>query len=122
MPNEVFTDATLHPTEILAGDSDEFVIALTVGEGYTPGASRIILDFPGMVGMSRPSLSHQESDGFMEAYVSNPHVTYTKRLWDMEKNGFVTPARNTAPRRPWGPHCALRPGSLSVSRRSRPPG
>ena len=86
----IFSEATLSPTEVLAADTVEFVIRLVVGPGYTPGQSRLIFDFPATVGMSRPSRMHVEDDGFLSAYVSNPDVTYTERVWDMEIADFAS--------------------------------
>jgi hypothetical protein len=82
--NTVFTQAELAPNRVQAGDSVEFVIRLGVGEAYTPNPSRIVFDFPATLGMSRPSLFHREDNGFVEVYVSNPEVTYEKRIWDVE--------------------------------------
>ncbi len=53
-------EAELTPTLVLAGDSIEFVINLVVGSEYTAGPSRIVFDLPATLGMSRPSLLHQE--------------------------------------------------------------
>lgn len=86
----IFDTATLTPTEVLAGDTAVFVIRLTLGRDYTPDASRLILDFPGTLGMSRPSRMHQEEDGFVTVRVSNPDVTYHIGIWDMEIRDFVS--------------------------------
>jgi len=93
--SDVFSQANLSPEAVNAGDSYEFVITLTVGEGYTVGPSRIIFDFPATLGMSRPSLMHREDHGFVEVYLSNPDVTYTKRNWDMELVDFATRERTS---------------------------
>ncbi len=85
-----FDAAYVTPTEVLAGDTSEFVVCLTVGEAYTPDASRLILDFPGTLGMSRPSRMHQEENGFVTARVSNPDITYDLGIWDMEIRDFVS--------------------------------
>ncbi len=95
MSQSVFAAATLTPTDVLAADSQEFVITLTIGSGYTAGPSRIVLDLPGTVGYSRPSLSHTEDHGYMEAYVSNPDVTYAKRNWDMEITDFASRTKSS---------------------------
>jgi hypothetical protein len=92
---EVFAQATVSPTETVAGDSYEFVITLVVGAGYTDGPSRIVYDFPATLGMSRPSLMHREDHGFVEVYVSNPTVTYVKRNFDMELVDFGTRDRTS---------------------------
>jgi hypothetical protein len=81
--SDIFQHASLTPTEVRAADSTEFVIHLTIGSAYTSGPSRLIFDFPGTLGMSRPSRMHQEDHGFVTATVSNPHVGYDLRIWDM---------------------------------------
>ncbi len=86
----IFKKAQLSPGAVIAGDNAEFIIKLTVGKEYTPSASRIIFDFPATLGQSRPALMHHEDFGYMEVYVSNPDVTYVKRLWDMELSDFAS--------------------------------
>ena len=86
----IFDTAYLTPTEVLAGDTTEFIIHLTVGQDYTRDASRLILDFPATLGMSRPSRMHQEDTGFVTARLSNPDVTYHIGIWDMEIRDFAT--------------------------------
>jgi hypothetical protein len=81
--------AELSACTVTAGDSAEFIITLTVGKGYTSGPSRLVYDFPATLGQSRPSLRWQEDFGYIEVYVSNPNVTYTKRIWDVEAAEFV---------------------------------
>ncbi len=80
----VFSRAKISPNRVTAGDSDEFVVKLTVGPGYAKDASRLIVDFPGVMGQSRVSLWHNEDHGWAEVYVSNADVTYDKKLWDIE--------------------------------------
>lgn len=80
----IFDTAKLLPNEVFAGDSLEFVIQLTVGPEFTPGPSRLIFDMPGVMGQSRVSMWHNEDHGYINAYVSNPDVTYVKKLWDIE--------------------------------------
>ena len=41
MADRILTSATLSPASVLAGDSAEFVITLTIGEDYTRNESRI---------------------------------------------------------------------------------
>ena len=94
----VFQEAKLAPEKVVAGDSVEFVITLTVGDEYTPKPSRIVYDFPGLLGTSRPSLYFQEDNGYCEVYVSNPEVTYRKRLWNIALGDFVDKENNN--RRP----------------------
>ncbi|MGC9347725.1 MAG: DUF3604 domain-containing protein [Anaerolineae bacterium] len=91
----IFRDATLTPQRVLAGDSAEFIIRLTLGPDYTPDISRLIFDFPGTVGMSRPTRMHQESDGYVTARVSNPDVTYELGVWDMEIADFTSRERRS---------------------------
>lgn len=91
----IFKNVTLTPTSVLAADSVEFVIHLTLGEDYTASASRLVFDCPGTVGMSRPSRMHQEDHGYVTARVSNPYVTYQLRIWDMEIADFTTRTRGS---------------------------
>jgi hypothetical protein len=86
----VFRETTLTPDRVLAGDTTEFIIRLTLGADYTTGASRLIFDFPGTVGMSRPTRMHQESDGYVTARVSNLDVAYDVGVWDMEIADFTS--------------------------------
>jgi len=85
----VFSEATISPNEIVAADSAEFIIKLTIGSGYTAEPSRIIFDFPGLVGTSRPTRQHQEEHGYVQAYVMNPDVGYDLRIWDLEGQTIV---------------------------------
>jgi hypothetical protein len=91
----IFSSATLSPTEVLAGDSTEFVITLIVGPDYTPGSSRLIVDCPATVGMSRPTILHQEEHGYLSAALSNPQVSFCTRVWDMEIGDFPTMERGS---------------------------
>lgn len=93
MTDQVFSSVTLTPDTVAAGETTEFVITLIVGPGYTGGASRIVLDFPATIGMSRPTLWHFEDFGFITAYVSNPHVDYALNVWDLETTDFVGPGK-----------------------------
>ncbi len=95
MSLEIWKHATLQPTEILAGDSNEFVITLVVGRDYTADPSRIVFDLPATLGMSRPSLMHNEDSGFVRAYVSNPEVTYARHNWDIEIADFASRERSS---------------------------
>jgi Protein of unknown function (DUF3604) len=87
---QLFKSATLTPEEILAGDSDEFVIKLIVGAGYTAGkSSRIIFDFSCTLGTSCPTRQVNEAAGYVEAYLDNPLASYELRCWDIDKQYFV---------------------------------
>ncbi len=66
-----------------------FRIHLTIGPDYAPGKTRLVFDFPATVGMSRPSLMHQEDYGYLQAYVSNAQVRYDLRVWDLEIQDFA---------------------------------
>ncbi|OGV37200.1 MAG: hypothetical protein A2020_08440 [Lentisphaerae bacterium GWF2_45_14] len=90
MKKEYFKKWELTPTETVAGNSYEFIIKLTMGKDYTNRKSRLVFDFPGTLGMSRPALLHQEEPGFVEAYISNPKVDYEARIWDMEIADFAS--------------------------------
>ncbi len=90
MPEKIFKSIEISPKEIYAGDSAEFVIRLRIGPDYTAGPSRIVLDLPGTLGMSRPDLMHSEGDGYFNAVVSNPRVRYTRNIWDMEISDFIS--------------------------------
>jgi len=89
MKTNVFQSAILRPNRVPAGDSVEFVITLTVGAEYTRGTSRLVFDFPGMLGTSRPSLYFQEDSGYCEVYLDNPDVTCVKRLWNIALADFI---------------------------------
>ncbi len=90
MPCNFFKTVELTPTEVLAGDSVQFVISLMIAEQYTPGPSRVIFDLPAQLGTSRPTQRHHEDGGFIRARVSNPHVEYTLRIWNMQTREFMT--------------------------------
>ena len=89
MSQEVFRKAEITPSEISAGDSDEFIIRLVVGPGYTDGPSRLMLDFDATLGTSCPTRLINEASGYVETYVTNPEVAYTMRIWDMALRRFV---------------------------------
>jgi hypothetical protein len=86
---DIFADATITPTEIPAGDSDEFVIRLVVGPDYPDRATRIVFDFMGMLGTSCVTAECNEESGYVEAYVSNPDVTWTRRCWSVDRAKFA---------------------------------
>ncbi len=86
---EVFTMATITPTEVLAADSAEFVIRLEVGPGFQSAVSRIVFDFMQRLGTSSPSIWLNEDSGYVEAYLSNPYATFRKRLWDLPKEQWM---------------------------------
>ena len=87
--SEIFQSAELTPTEILAGDSDEFVARLVIGADYTDGPSRLLFDLGAMLGTSCPSMDVNEASGYVEVYCSNPDITWAKRLWDFDHQHFV---------------------------------
>ncbi len=87
---DVFSRASITPSEVWAGDSEEFIIRLTVGNDYTPGPSRLILDFMCMLGASCPTTEVNEASGYVEVYVDNPDVTYVKHCWSLETREFET--------------------------------
>lgn len=93
----VFTEATITPEAIGAGDSAEFIVRLVVGPGYSREATRIVYDFSAMLGTSCPTLEINEASGYVEVYVSNPDVTYTKAIWDVRK-GYLVSRDNPATR------------------------
>ncbi|MBD3239475.1 MAG: DUF3604 domain-containing protein [Chitinivibrionales bacterium] len=95
MTTQIFTESSLSPTNVVAGDSACFSIRLTIGDDYTEGPSRIVFDFPATVSMSRPTRLHQEESGYLEALVSNPHVRYSLRVWDMEILDFPTKTKTS---------------------------
>ncbi len=90
MSRNIFKETSLSPRAISAGDSAEFIIRLIAGPDFTKEKSRIIFDFPGTLGMSRPGLMHQEESGFVQVYVSNPETGYQLRVWDMEIADFIS--------------------------------
>lgn len=87
----VFEHITITPTVIPAGDTDTLTLTLTLGAGYTRGESRIIFDMPATIGMSRPTLNHDEEPGFTRVYISNPRIAWKKAVWDIEGQRLVTP-------------------------------
>jgi hypothetical protein len=95
MPLSIFQDTQLSPKALRAAETAPFIITLQIGPDYTPGPSRIIFDFPGTVGMSRPSLAHQEDFGYIQAYVNNPEVAWKLRLWDTEIVDFVSRGKSS---------------------------
>ena len=89
MAKNVFREATLTPDAVEAGNSYEIIIRLVAGEAYADGPTRLVVDFPTPLGTSKPSLYHAEDPGYVEARVSNPDVSYTKRLWSPERREFM---------------------------------
>ena len=75
---QIFSRTTLSPTEVAAGDSTEFIIRLVVGPDYPDQPTRIVFDCQDMLGTSCPNARMNEEPGYVEAYVSNPDVTYAK--------------------------------------------
>lgn len=88
MPDAVLS-AEITPTDVVAGESTEFIIRVTVQDGYTEGPSRLIYDFSAMLGTSCPTLWVNEAGGYVELYVSNPRVDYRKRCWDLDYRYFT---------------------------------
>lgn len=86
----VFQDAVISPDDVVVGQSHEFAIRLTVGAEYPNRPTRIVYDFPGQLGFSRPTRLHHELDGYLQAYVSNPRVGYDVRLWNSEAGQFIS--------------------------------
>jgi len=86
----VFKEASVSPTEVLAGDSVEFTFRLVVGAAGTAPRSRIIVDCPAYLGYDRPTRLDQESGGYVALFCSNPDVDYVERVWDMEIEDFPT--------------------------------
>jgi len=93
--SEVFAGAELSPREVLCGDSVEFVVRLTIGEGYPSQPTRIVYDCMGMLGTSCPNVHMNEESGYVDAYVSNPDVSYTRRCWDPGSQKFSERATRT---------------------------
>ncbi len=85
----VFDTAVIAPGSILAGDSAEFSIRLTVGPDYTRGESRIVFDFSCTLGTSAPTRMINESSGYTEAYCNNPEITWRLRCWDLDYRYFI---------------------------------
>lgn len=90
MKKVCFNEISMTPTATVAGDSYVFSIKMVTGKDYTHGMSRLVFDFPGTLGMSRPSLLHQEEPGFVEAFVNNPELKYETKIWDMEISDFAS--------------------------------
>ncbi len=85
----VFDAAVIQPDSVLAGDSAEFSIRLTVGPDYTRNASRIVFDFSCTLGTSAPTRMINEASGFVEAYCDNPEITWRLRCWDLDYRYFI---------------------------------
>jgi len=97
---KVFKSATITPEEVLAADSEEFIIRLEVGKGFNKEKSRIVFDFMQRLGASPPTLRMNEESGYVEFYINNPEVSVEKKHWDLGKKDFTTrsnpPAREGA--------------------------
>ncbi len=91
----VFKEASVSPTEVMAGDSVEFVFRLVIGAAGTAPRSRIIVDCPAYIGFDRPTRIDQETGGYISLFCSNPDVDYTERVWDMEIGDFPTRERTS---------------------------
>ncbi len=87
----IFECLSITPEAVAAGDSEELQITIVIGPEYTPGPSRLIFDMPGTLGMSRPSLLHEEEPGLINIQLDNPHVSYEKQIWDIEGQRFTDP-------------------------------
>lgn len=85
----VFKSAAITPEEVLAADSEEFIIKLVVGSGFKSDKSRIVFDFMQRLGASAPTLLFNEASGYVEFYINNPDVTYEKKHWDVSNKYFV---------------------------------
>jgi hypothetical protein len=77
------------PESVLAGDSVEIRVRLETGSDFSFDNSRIVFDLPAFMGTSRPTRHHQELSGFVELFCSDPSVSYTTRVWDMETGEFA---------------------------------
>ncbi len=86
---KIFKSASLSPERIKAGDSDEFIIKLVIGEAYTSQESRIVFDFSSTLGTSPPTRQMNEMSGYVESYVNNPTVEFNLRVWDVGRKYFV---------------------------------
>jgi len=91
---DYFRLAEVTPSEIPAGDSAEITIRLILGRDFHAPGSRIVLDFPGYLGTSRPTRLHHEIGGFTEVFCANPDLVYTCRVWDMETGDFASRQRS----------------------------
>ncbi len=87
--NRFELDANISPQVVRAGDSEEFTMTLTCAEEFDVHGSCLRFDFPATLGYSRPSIYDQEDDGYIEVFVSNPAIGYTKRIYDMEAQRFL---------------------------------
>lgn len=80
--------AVITPSEVLAGDSVEFVIRLIVGEKFVTMGSRIVFDFPGELGYSRPTRGNPEDAGYVEVRCSNSSLRWKLRCWNVANAAF----------------------------------
>ncbi|MHC4873282.1 MAG: DUF3604 domain-containing protein [Planctomycetota bacterium] len=86
---KVFNNSSITPAEAYAGDSEEFIIKLEVGPVYNSESSRLVFDFMQRLGASPPSLTVNEDQGYVEVYISNPHVKYYKKRWCVSRKEYV---------------------------------
>ena len=94
MSTAVFQQAELSPDHVQAGDNATFRIDLTIGNAYTQGPSRIIVDLPRTLGMSNPNRWHVDKPGLVDVYVKNPEVSYSIKLWNSLYNQYVSKENN----------------------------
>lgn len=86
---EYFKSGELSPKIVYAGDSVEMSIDLRLGKDFVTG-SRIVIDFPGNLGISRPTRYHVENDGYCSLFCSNPDLTYNLNLVDIGSEKFTS--------------------------------
>lgn len=87
-------EASITPTEVLAGDTYEFRLNIVLS-GEVKSGSRIVLDMPAYMGCDRPSRFDQEDGGYLEVRMSNPDVPVKTRTWDMEISDFPTKTKRS---------------------------
>lgn len=76
----VFQRFKVTPDVVRAGEADVFTLNVVFGQDVSPKPFEVVFDFPATLGTSRPTLLHQEAEGFVRAFCDNPDVAWTLRL------------------------------------------
>lgn len=84
-------NAYITPEFVLAGDSLEMTIHITIGQDFTVSGSCIVFDLPGYLGYTRPTSSNPEDAGYVEVMCSNPDIFYEKKCWNINSEAYETP-------------------------------
>jgi hypothetical protein len=85
-----FEKANILPKNVLAGDSLEITVHIVLGREFSANNSRLVFDFPGYLGYTRPTCANPEDAGFVEVICSNPEIVYEKKCWNLNSDSFET--------------------------------